>query len=66
MSSEEISMADTSRTRGFIPALSLLALAGALFGVITAAQSGPGENVELVLNMSHSTSAVGGSPIVAP
>ncbi|MEV7969600.1 hypothetical protein AB0O34_26990 [Sphaerisporangium sp. NPDC088356] len=59
-------MADTQRSRGFTPVLSLLALAGALFGVISLSHADPAGNVELVINMSRSTAQAGGPSIVAP
>ncbi|MET8143674.1 hypothetical protein ABZU32_25510 [Sphaerisporangium sp. NPDC005288] len=57
-------MADARGTRGHTPALSLLALIGALAGVVFAAKAGPVEAVELRLDISHSTGASG--PVTAP
>ncbi|WP_248959536.1 hypothetical protein [Sphaerisporangium perillae] len=59
-------MTDTRRTHGYTPALSLLALAGALAGVVLLAQADPGGDVELRLNISQSADHTGASPIVAP
>lgn len=60
-------MTHPDRRRVFTPMLSLLALAGALFGVVSLAQPDPSDDgVELVLNLSHSTGSSGGSPVPAP
>ncbi|GAA3822166.1 hypothetical protein GCM10022226_48210 [Sphaerisporangium flaviroseum] len=59
-------MDDTQRGRGSTPVLSLLALAGALFGVISLAQADPAGSVELRINMTQSTGRAGATPIVAP
>lgn len=56
-------MADTQTTRVFVPVLSLIALAGALFSVIVVTESRPSGNVELVLNMSQSARPDGAIPV---
>ncbi|MFC4585026.1 hypothetical protein [Sphaerisporangium corydalis] len=56
-------MAETRRNRGSTPVLSLLALAGALFGVISMTHADPPDQVELTLNMTHSTGPAAVTPI---
>ncbi|MFC4532336.1 hypothetical protein [Sphaerisporangium dianthi] len=59
-------MADARRTPGHTPVLSLIALIGALAGVVFTAKADPVDAVELQLNISHSTGASGAFPITAP
>ena len=59
-------MARSTRSRPPAPTLSLLALAGALFGVISLTHARPAGEQDLVLNVSTSSSPTVVSPIVSP